>query len=410
MPDRPALARGAPAGGAGRSRWALWRAQQNATASPDVPRESAAEAEQIVRDFHVASSSIQQGHGDFSLRRFDRTWQQRGSHGINTVLHAQLWTLARHPLGRLLHSILEPPASDAVYDRALPILGIHDERPLAQFRAGLRIHRDRPLVLIANVSDAAPRLVKHWGRLRLPPEVDVQDDPAIHYHLRDVFTGETYVRSGEDLARRGFAFGLAPYEVHILEVEDIVVHDVRLERAVAAHRDVSDLLKHCTKRVGVVGDVHGELHALKDVLRALGFIDSPDQWIARDGTLVFTGDVGHGRHLQEVFDFIHRLASQAHAAGGRIVWTLGNHDLYADGEGGQGGEGSLGYRLWPTIKEAALHPDRHPGLVVRAAYFDHDKLFVHGGILPNIVDMAMRERGACDPSEIASWVNDVLRW
>jgi len=76
------------------------------------------------------------------------------------------------------------------------------------------------------------------------------------------------------------------------------------------------------------------------------------------------------------------------------VWTLGNHDLYVDGEGGQGGEPSLGYRLWPTIREAALHPERHPGLVVNAAYFDHGKLFVHGGILPNIVDLAMRERGA----------------
>ena len=88
-----------------------------------------------------------------------------------------------------------------------------------------------------------------------------------------------------------------------------------------------------------------------------------------EGTLVFTGDVGHGRHLQEVFEFIHRLASQAHRLGGRIVWTLGNHDLYVDREGGQGGEDSLGYRLWPKIREAALHPERHPGLVVQAAYF-----------------------------------------
>ena len=109
---------------------------------------------------------------------------------------------------------------------------------------------------------------------------------------------------------------------------------------------------------------------------------------------MFTGDVGHGRHLQEVFDFIHRLARQAHRLGGRIVWTLGNHDLYVDREGGQGGEDSLGYRLWPKIREAALHPERHPGLVVQAAYFDHGKLFVHAGILPNIVDIAMREQGA----------------
>jgi hypothetical protein len=161
--------------------------------------------------------------------------------------------------------------------------------------------------------------------------------------------------------------------------------------------------------MGVVGDVHGELQTLKGVLRALGFTDSSDQWFAREGTLVFTGDIGHGRHLQEVFDFIHRLAAQAHRVGGKIVWTLGNHDLYLDREGGQGGEESLGYRLWPKVREAALHPERHPGLVVSAAYFDHDKLFVHGGILPNITDIAMREQGARGAQEIASYVNDVFR-
>ena len=73
------------------------------------------------------------------------------------------------------------------------------------------------------MSDDTPRLVKHWGRVHFPPEVDIQDDPAIHYHLRDLFTGEMYVRSGEELARRGFIFALAPYELHILQVEDVVV-------------------------------------------------------------------------------------------------------------------------------------------------------------------------------------------
>ena len=376
---------------------------------PHVPQERADGAAEVVREFHIASGGIDQGHGTFSLGRFERTWGERGAHDINTVLHAQLWTLLKHPLSGLLRSILEAETPDAIYDRALSVLGMHDEHPLAQFRAALKVYQDRPLVLITNMSDDTPRLVKHWGRMRLPPEVDVQDDPAIHYHLRDLFTGEMYVRSGEDLARRGFVFGLAPYELHVLQVEDVVVEDMAVETALAAHRDVSEFLKDCTKRMGVVGDVHGELQALKEVLRALGFIDSSDHWSAREGTLVFTGDVGHGRHLQEVFDFIHRLAAQAHRLGGRIVWTLGNHDLYVDREGGQGGEDSLGYRLWPKIREAALHPERHPGLVVQAAYFDHGKLFVHGGILPNIVDIAMREQGARGAEEIASYVNEVFR-
>lgn len=391
------------------TRWALWRIQEDAIASPDVSEERAADAAEVVRAFHDASAGIADGQGAFSLDRFDRTWRQRGARGINTVLHAELWTLLQHPLCRLLHSIFAGSVPDAVYDRSLVVFGMTDERPLAQFQAHLKVYGDRPLVLIANVADDSPRLVKHWGRVRLPPEVDVQNDPAIHYHLRDLLTGETYVRSGEDLARHGFVFGLAPYELHVLQVEDVVVQDLALENALAAHRDVSEFLTDCTKRIGVVGDVHGELDALKEVLRALGFIDSSDEWFAPEGTLVFTGDVGHGRHLQEVFDFIHRLAAQAHRLGGRIVWTLGNHDLYVDREGGQGGEDSLGYRLWPTIREAVLHPERHPGLIVSAAYFDHDKLFVHGGILPNVVDTAMREQGARDAEEIASYVNEVFR-
>jgi hypothetical protein len=391
------------------SRWALWRIQQDVTASSDVPQEHADGASEMVREFHVASAGIGQGRGTFSVGRFEETWGERGAHDINTVLHAQLWTLLKHPLCRLLRSILEAAAPDAIYDRALSVLGMDDEQPLAVFRAGLKVYQHRPLVLITNISEDTPRLVKHWGRVRFPPEVDIQDDPAIHYHLRDLFTGEMYVRSGEDLARRGFVFALAPYEVHVLQVEDVVVEDIALERALAAHGDLSEFLKNCTKRIGVVGDVHGELDALKEILRALGFIDSSDHWFAREATLVFTGDVGHGRHLLEVFDFIHRLAAEAHRVGGRIVWTLGNHDLYVDREGGQGGEESLGYRLWPKVREAVLHPEGHPGLVVTAAYFGYDKLFVHAGILPNIVELAMREQGARRAEEIVSYVNEVFR-
>ena len=391
------------------SRWALWRMQQNVTDSPDVPQEHADGAAEVVREFHNVSSGIDQEHGPFSVGLFERTWGQRGAHDINTVLHAQLCALLEHPLSGLVRSMLEGVTRDAIYDCALSALGMYDDQPLAQFRAALKVYEGQPLVLITNLSDDTPRLVKHWGRIRLPPEVDVQDDPAIHYHLRDLVTGEVYVRSGEDLARRGFVFGLAPYEIHVLQVEDVVVQDVAVETALAAHRDVSAFLKDCAKRMGVVGDVHGEWQALKEVLRALGFIDSSDHWSASDGTLVFTGDLGHGRYLREVFDFIRRLASQAHRLGGRIVWTLGNHDLYEDREGGQGGEESLGYRLWPQIREAALHPERHPGLVVQAAHFDHGKLFVHGGVLPNIVDLARREQGASGAEEIASYVNQVFR-
>jgi hypothetical protein len=393
------------------SRWALWRVQQHLTAAEDVPPGAADEAASLVSDFHAASEGVEQGHGAFGRERFDDAWQQYRTHRINTVMHAQLWTLLRHPLGELVRSMLADATPETVYDRRLDVLGMHDDRSLTQFRAGLKVYEHQPLILIANVSEDVSRLVKHWGRMRLPAELDVQNDPAIHYHFRDLFTGEVYVRPGDDLVRSGLLIGLAPHALHVLQVEDVHLAEMAVERSLAVDHDhdFSEFLEHCTKRVGVVGDVHGELQALRELLRALGFIDGFDQWVARDGTLVFTGDVGHGRHLQEVFDFIHRLAAQAHRIGGRIVWTLGNHDLYVDREGGQGGEDSLGYRLWPTIREAALHPERHPGLTVQAAYFEYGKLFVHGGVLPGIVDVVMRERGAADAETVASYVNDVLR-
>jgi hypothetical protein len=391
------------------SRWALWRVHQEMTSSENVPASGAAEAAALLREFHTASEGIEEGRGSFGFEQFDEKWRQRRSHIINTVMHAQLWALVRDPIGTLVRSVLDPTSRDTVYDRSIPVLGMHDEKPLAQFRAGLRIYGKRPLIVAANIADGGSPLTKHWGRLRLPSELDVQDDPAIHYHLRDILTGEMYVHPGDELARRGLAVGLAPHELHMLEVKDIIVEDMAVERSLIANRDVSKLLQDCTKRVGVVGDVHGEVEALHEILRALGFIDKFNHWSARDGTLVFTGDIGHGQHLQAVFDFIHGLAAQAHRVGGRIVWTLGNHDLYVDREGGQGGENSLGYRLWPLIRESAIHAERHPGLSVQAAYFAHGKVFVHGGILPNIVELAIRDRDAGDAQAVTSWVNDVLR-
>jgi hypothetical protein len=391
------------------SRWALWQVQQDVTSSDDVPPEAAVEAEAMVREFHTASEGLEAGAGSFGFEKFEQTWQRRPTHIINTVMHAQLWALMELPIARLIRSALDPATPDDVYDRTMAVLGMHEDRPLAQFHAGLKVFDGHPLIVVANVADDGSSLVEHWGRVRLPAELDVQDDPAIHYHLRDLFTGDMYVRPGDELARRGLVVGLAPHELHVLRVEDVTVEDLAVERSLAEHRDISGFLDDCTKRVGVVGDVHGELQALKEILHALGFIDPLDRWCARDGTLVFTGDIGHGRHLQEVFDFIHHLAGQAHRLGGHIVWTLGNHDLYVDREGGQGGEDSLGYRLWPGIREAALHPERHPGLTVQAAYFEHGKLFVHAGLLPNIVALALRERGAGDAETVASYVNDVLR-
>jgi hypothetical protein len=390
------------------SRWALWRIQEMAAASTDLPPEAATAVEEVVREFHVASGEVD-GAGIFSRASFRRLWRTGGGYRTNPVARAQLGELVRHPLYALLAAALEAADPPLAYRRCLEVRGMADQAPLPQFRAALRVYEARPLLVVENLSRDTARLVKHWGRVVLPPELDIQDDPAIDYHLRDLLTGELFVRAGHDLARRGLLVGLAPYEVHVLQVEDVEVTDLVVERALADDPDLTDLLPLCASPLAVVGDVHGQKAALREVLQALGVVDSSGQWFAGPATLVLTGDLGHGPDLEETFGYVRRLAGQAHHLGGRIVWILGNHDLFADVDGGQGGQRSAGYRLWPMIRAMALDPQRCPGLVVNAAFHALGKVFAHGGVLPWLVDVAARETGSVDPQAVVDHLNAVFR-
>jgi hypothetical protein len=198
------------------------------------------------------------GEGIFSRSRFRSIWHQHRIWDINDVARAQLRELVGHPLGECLTSVVERGPADETYNRRLLVREPCSGTELTHFRAGLRVYEQRPLLVIANVSDDAPRLAKHWGRVPLPPELDIQDDPSIHYHLRDLLTGEVYVRSGESLTRDGVVVGLAPVELHALQLEDIAVEDVVVERALAGAPDFSGLLRllRCDQRDGPLRSRH----------------------------------------------------------------------------------------------------------------------------------------------------------
>jgi hypothetical protein len=137
--------------------------QQEVSASENVPANGAAGAAALLREFHDATEGVEEGRGSFGFEQFDEKWRQQRSHIINTVMHAQLWALIRHPIGTLLQSVLDPTSRDTVYDRSIPVLGMHDETPLPQFRAGVKVYGRHPVVLAANVSDRGSQLSKHWG-------------------------------------------------------------------------------------------------------------------------------------------------------------------------------------------------------------------------------------------------------
>jgi len=91
-------------------------------------------------------------------------------------------------------------------------------------------------------------------------------------------------------------------------------------------RDTSD-------EVVALGDVHGGYKRLVKLLTTSGLIAPDSQsttgysWTGGARTLVCTGDlIDKGDHSIEVLDLMMALEPQAHASGGEVIVTLGNHE------------------------------------------------------------------------------------
>jgi hypothetical protein len=82
------------------------------------------------------------------------------------------------------------------------------------------------------------------------------------------------------------------------------------------------------RRLVALGDVHGDLGALRAALHTAGAIDDRDHWIGGALVVVQTGDVlDRGDDERAILDLIARLETEAAAAGGALVMLLGNHEL-----------------------------------------------------------------------------------
>jgi hypothetical protein len=135
----------------------------------------------------------------------------------------------------------------------------------------------------------------------------------------------------------------------------------------------------------VVGDVHGELVGLKEILCQAGLIDQSGHWIGGKAVLVQTGDViDRGSHSVEAVQFLRTLQEQAAAADGKVVRLCGNHELmllqgncrYANFEDPAG----IADQLRRDILVGKMH----------ASYSDGTWLYTHAG-LRTIVRQSVEE-------------------
>lgn len=80
-------------------------------------------------------------------------------------------------------------------------------------------------------------------------------------------------------------------------------------------------------RVVAVGDIHGNFEGWVQILRFADLIDRNGSWVGGNATLVMTGDVvGRGGYPKRIYLWLRRLMREAGNAGGRVEFTLGNHE------------------------------------------------------------------------------------
>lgn len=145
-------------------------------------------------------------------------------------------------------------------------------------------------------------------------------------------------------------------------------------------------------RIFAISDIHGEYEAFANLLFRAGIVDEDLHWRWGPGHLVVLGDVfDRGDMVSECLWLIHRLEQEAARAGGRVHYTLGNHDLMVM-------QGDLRY----------VHPKYSSGIVtIGISYQDlygpgmemgrwlrskhvgiklNDIVFVHGGLSVEAVE------------------------
>jgi len=82
------------------------------------------------------------------------------------------------------------------------------------------------------------------------------------------------------------------------------------------------------ERIVAIGDLHGDVNALRNALRLGGAIDESAKWIGGNLVVVQTGDqLDRGDDEPQILELLQRLRISAQAAGGAVHVLNGNHEV-----------------------------------------------------------------------------------
>lgn len=81
-------------------------------------------------------------------------------------------------------------------------------------------------------------------------------------------------------------------------------------------------------RIVAMGDLHGDLPRLEQILQLSNLADARNRWTGGDSILLLTGDLlDRGKQVREVMDLVMALEIEAQKQGGRVITLFGNHEM-----------------------------------------------------------------------------------
>lgn len=81
-------------------------------------------------------------------------------------------------------------------------------------------------------------------------------------------------------------------------------------------------------RIVAIGDVHGDVDAMRESLQMSGVINAEDKWVGGKTVLVQVGDqLDRGSKERDIYDLLFNLQDNAPTFGGAVHILLGNHEL-----------------------------------------------------------------------------------
>jgi hypothetical protein len=176
------------------------------------------------------------------------------------------------------------------------------------------------------------------------------------------------------------------------------------------------------QHIVAIGDLHGDLAATRAALRLAGAIDEHDRWVGGTMVMVQTGDqLDRGDDELEILDLLDALSEQAQAAGGALHVLNGNHELMNVKQDLRYVTlgGFLDFLPTPITDPATVDPEVvvdavherlkacRPGHPFAKRLLDRnvvtvigDTVFVHGGVLPHVVDYGIERLN----QETRAWI------